>query len=642
MLYGKKFIMIFITLASVALLSGCVGTVKTNEPEPTKSSSSSDSTIQEYPGINSVKSIADDRIEIYFSAIAGDVDEIAYVIRYGGQLLASYVPANSLKPDYRGLLKFTMKNLQADKLYDFSVQARNIKTGAESTNNVSKATRTFSNATAKFDGIVQVRNLPGASGLNGVEVFWNEAEVRGGLVSKDEVDPIEYRITAINANSLNPGNMNDTSFADPLRKTFSVSPTKRSSIINGLNPGTKYYIQVRAIHFGYSTNSSNAAYKVEENTNYLEISTYTDDIANLIFDTTTFATSYPAGSGGLSSVVTSWASPGGNFDHYRIYYAVKGTANVVDFLNSTGITVNPFCFGAELANSLIKCEYIDYTKNSHLLTGLVANTIYDIVLAVCLTSDCSISKRLISTLKLHITTPPMASFTGILNIDKARDLAELNNLFLNFNSPDFTSGNISGLLVDYYGSNSNSTPIPLNDSDVPNTSELQVLSFDYSLDTTIVVSGIDPSSASPYCFMVYPFTFNADGSKKVYKEGLKPKCQVPSIEGPTALAFTGMFSTSCFNSAKEAIIEWKQPTSGVFDKFEVYYAKNVSVFSFALAIDPANTAYKKVVLDSSQTSLNLTDLEPGANYKFGVLTRYQSPNGTIRSEFNTSIGVCSF
>ncbi len=636
----KNFGFKIILLTAVFNMS-CVGTIKDANPILTKATSSKDTSIQDYPGISNVKAISDSRVEVFFPPIAGDSDEISYVIRYGGQLLSTYIQASSLRPDFRGMLKVTISSLQADSTYDFNIQARNVTTGAESTNASSKTARTFSNATARFTGITQVRNLSGANGLNGIEVFWNEAEVRGGIVTKDEIDPIEYKVTVIDATSLNPGNMNDVNFSEPFRKVFSAAPDKRSIVVNGLNQGTKYYVQVRAIHHGFSLNSSDAAYKLEENTNYLEISTYTEDLANLNFDIASFVTTFPVGASGLYSLIANWVSPNGNFDHYRLYYAVNGVANVTTFLGSA--ITNSFCFGSETDDANVKCEYVDFTKKNYTLTGLLPNTKYDLVLAVCLTADCPRSKRTLSILRNHITTPSVATFTGISSIDTAKTLGDLNKLFLNIPLPDFTSGNISGLLVDYYGSDpTNPSPVPLNNSDEANTSELTVDIFDYMTDRTIAISGVDPTAAVPYCFMVYPFTYNNDGSKNLFKTGLTPRCQVPAIIGPKATAFTGVTNVTCDTAAREANVDWTRPTTGIFNKYEFYYSKNNPFFSFGTAIDPASTGYTKIIVDGTQTSTTLTDLEPGATYRFGVLTMYQSIDGIVRSEFNTSIGQCAF
>ena len=642
MFYFKQ--LIFLLYCGIFIfLNGCVGTVKTLDPVSTVAKTTKDSALQDYVGINSVKTVADTKVEIFFTAITGDTDQISYVINYAGQQISTYVPASSLRPDYRGYLKYTVTGLQPDTQYDFTVQARNITTGAESTNSATKRTRTFGNATANFTGITQVRNLSGADGLNGIEVFWNEAETLGSVISKNEIDPIEYQVTVINADSLNPGNMNDINFTTPVRKVFSIAPTKRSSIINGLNQGTKYYVQVRAIHYGYSLYSADANYKLEQNSNYLEISTYTDSLASMNFLGSSFVTSFPPGVNGLYSINTQWTSPVGNFDHYRIYYAVHGTTDLTNFLNTA--IVNPFCFGPETNDSNIQCEFVDYNKNTFSLTGLNPNTKYDLMMAVCLTSDCLKTKRAVSNLRNHTTTPAIASFTGITSIDTARSLSSLDKLFLNYNLPDFTSGNISGLIVEYYGSDStNPNPIPLNDSSFVNTSGLTVDTFDYMTSVQISISGVDPLSAVPYCFLVYPFTYNNDGSKNYSKTGLIPKCQTPAIVGPKAVSFTGVTNATCNISTKDAVIDWTPPNinTGIYNQFEFYFIKDSSTFNFGTATDPLDTTYTKVILNNNQTSVHLTNLTPGASYKFGVLTLYQSINGPVRSEFNANIGTCSF
>ena len=78
--------------------------------------------------------------------------------------------------------------------------------------------------------------------------------------------------------------MNNKTYSEPFRKVVSVAKSKRNLVVNGLNSNTKYYVQVRAIHSGYSLNSGSPNYKVEQNTNYLEITTYSEDLANLNFN----------------------------------------------------------------------------------------------------------------------------------------------------------------------------------------------------------------------------------------------------------------------------------------------------------------------------------------------------------------------
>lgn len=472
---------LFALLASVWMLaSSCVGTVKTADPQNTKVSSSTKSVLDNFDGIQSAVAISNSKVELFFNPVATDVDKYTYVISYDGQQIPIYVSANSLKGDYRGLVKYTASGLDSNKKYTFQIQVRDVIAQTESSNNVKVSATTFSNPTANFVGVSEVRNLSGSAGLTGIEVIWPEAEVKGTDVFKNEIDPIEYKVTLIDSNFLTPGNMNDNSFAEPQRKIFSASGSKRNIVINGLKPNTKYYVQVRCIHHGYTANSANALYKLEENTNYAEITTYSDDLASVNFNINSFFLSWPPGNGGLYALNGNWTSPSGNFDHYRIYYAEKGTVNIQSFLNTED--VDYLCFSSETQNSNVFCAEATYDKTIASLTGLIPNTNYDAILAVCLTSGCERGKRLLSTTQTKMTSPNIANFSGISTIDTSNDIVNLNTLTLNFLSPDFSSGNISGFIVDFYGNNPDSTtPIALNDSAVINTTSITVDDFDYQI-----------------------------------------------------------------------------------------------------------------------------------------------------------------
>lgn len=673
-------------LTALMFLSGCVGTVKDANPIAAKSVTSTDASIQAYPGIDSVKFVSNNKIDVFFPQIPTDGDKIAYVIRFGGQQIPLYVHADTVKPLYNGLLRYTVTGLQTDTKYDFSVQARNIVTATESTNNATKGIKTVSNVTANFDGITQVRNRPGADGLNGVEVFWSEAETRGGNINKDPIDPFEYKITVINggvvgggpnANALTPASMNDTAFVDPDRKVITVASSKRSAIVNGLQPNTNYFFQVRAVHFGKTTalNAGNVSYLVEQNTKYREIATYSDNIANLKFDINSLETSYPSGASGLFAAQVSWTPPVGNFDHYRVFYIPEDedpTLYFEDFLNNGKF--NPFCFGPEIQdpqNIKIRCEQVESDKISRLITSLSANRSYKIALAVCMTSDCAQfsldgdNLRLISTIRMHETTPAIANFSGITTLSGPKSLTDLDKVYLNYNSIDFSSGNISGLIVEYHGPTESIAPVQLNQfGDIldsngvkvtvlenTNGTGLTVNDFDYLTDSSISISGTDPTLSQTYCFRIYPFTYDYVNNAKVpYKNGLTVKCVTPEIKGPTAVIFPGFDKVDCsptLNAEKYVDLDWLKPEIGIFDKYEIYYAKGVTKpqFSYTSAItisDPDYPKYKRIILDDHIDSIRITDLEPNTTYTFGIRTRYQSINGIERSEVNTKYDSCIF
>lgn len=646
-----KLLSIALIITTLFVVTACVGKVKDTTPVKTIANTEKENSVTSYIGIISAKAISNSKIEVFFPPIDGDTDKISYIISYDRQSNPVYVDATTMKPDYRGILKYTITGLNSDTSYVFNVQAKNNSNGKVSANSLKFSATTFANITANFYGVSEVRNLSGSQGLNGIEVLWPEAQILGSDISRNTLDPIEYKITVIDAAFLNPGNINDATFSEPQRKVISVAGSKRSMVVNGLKPATKYYVQVRCIHYGFSLNSSNSAYKVEENSNYQEISTYSDDLANLNFKNNSFYLTWPPGIGGLSTLLGNWEAPIGNFDHYRIYYAITGTVNLNTFLNSQ--EVDALCLDEEVSDSRVSCQETNFASTNAYIAGLIPNTSYDVILAVCITGDCAKSKRVISQLKTKITTPPVVSFQGISTIETSTDINELNTLTLKYSPIDFTTGNIAGLLVDYYGnSESNASPKTINDPSIVNNTGLTVDSFDYRAteiaDTQIIVRGINTAIVDKQCFLVYPFSYNNDGSKNLYLNLTSPVCIIPNLKAPTATEFPGLTisntDTPCQKSAHRIDINWTAPTKGIFSKYEIFYTNSLLPFNFTQALNYlSGNGYQRVQVDKSITTYSITNLETGptVNYQVGILTYYNSANGPLRSDFNASIINCN-
>lgn len=624
------------------ILFGCVGTIEDANKSVSKAANSTDSIKLSYSGLIYVVPIAYDKAEIFFPQSELDADNTAYVIRYDGLQVPIYVYGTSLRPDYRGMLRYTVSGLRVDTVYTFSVQIRDVKTGVESNNTVAKQVKTFANLTANFNGISEVRNLSGDEGTTGIQVLWVPAEVKGGI-NKDEVDPIEYQVTLVDGTALNPGSMNDTAFSEPVRKVISAGADKRSVTISGLSPGKKYYVQVRAIHYGYTQNSADRNYMVEKNTKYLQISTYSDDMTSISFDDSTFVLGLPPGNGGLYSIAASWATPSGNFDHYRIYYTLNGAASLTNYLNADD--GDAVCSGTETNNVNISCLQVASNHNlNNLLTGLQVNKNYDVVLTICGSLRCERAKRIYSSVLSKVTTPAVADFQGIKNIDPAKTISNLDHVVLNFDLPNFLSGNISGYVLRYYGSDpGNSSPMPVNDSDFTNLTGLGVLPYNVQNDTSITVTGIDPLSTDQYCFMLVPFSYNFDGSKNFGNTtGVVPKCILPSIKAPDKNQFIGIDTTAsqCDAVSSSVTLKWNAPLSGIFSHYEIFYVNDQANFNFGSAVDYATNSYERFLVNSTVTDYRFTGLEPGKTYRFGVLTFYTSIDGPIRSEYNTNSFSC--
>lgn len=606
---------LFITY--LVFISGCVGTIKNANSLSTKSTTSRNKSISSYTGIESVVAIADSKVDVYFPAYSGDADQIAYVIRYSSQQIPVYIQGDVLKSvvylnanqEKVSSLKATISDLRTDTDYEFSVEVRDIVSGSESTNNVYKPVKTFTNLTARFTGIGDIANLPGVSGLNGIEVYWAEAEVRGTSISKNDIDPTSYEITVLDGSTpglaKTPADMNDTTLPASIRKVYSVPAGTRSLPINGLRSFTKYYVQVRAVHYGKSLNATNMFYKVEENTNYLEIITYDPNKAPSIADPASLSSSYPPGPQGLTSINLAWKRASGVFDHYRVYY------NIGDFTPTIG------------ASCTINCEIIDSTKNLHQIVGVTARQTYHLALVVCKDAACSssVSYNQIS----HLTAPPViTSYAGIFSIDTAKNLATLDKLFLNVAVPDFNLGYISG--VDIFGCHSTTVANcdPGNVSFLLSTTTGLSLdpSFDYTADSVIAISGIDPSSMYPYCFYSRPFIYN-DLSVKTYVDAplSSTKCRVPEIKSP---AFSGFdIDSTC------ELLKWQVPSSGVLDGYEIYYRLKSSAYEASVPLTFADATYQRIIINSdiSEFSTLQLPLVTGGAYDFGIRTIYRSAYG---------------
>lgn len=638
-----------ILLLIITTLLSCVGTIKSVDPIATYTQNDATAVLNKFQGIHSAVPIAGSKVDVFFYPIEGTLDNYTYVISYDGQQIPEFIEAKNVSPDYRGLIKYTVKNLQLNTKYNFKVQLRDITLGKESATAAKSVVSTFSNVTANFYGINEVRNLPGSLGLTGVEILWPEAEVLGNGSTRIELsDPVEYKITVLDGTNNSPADINNETFKEPVRRQFSASTNKKNLIINGLKPGTKYYIQIRCIHQGKIENSANTAYKVEENTNYLEITTYSENLNSLSFDPDSFYLSYPSGVGGLYALKANWEIPTGNFDHFRIYYAVKGTANLTSYINSTPDQFDKLCEDKEVVNNQIYCQFAPSNMNNAILSGLIPHTNYDAMVIACITATCNLRKT--TYVQTKKTTPPVADFGGITTIKSTSDINELNSIKINFNLPDFKSGSISGYILEYfYDSKTYPSPTIISEAS-SNTSTLTIDPFNYLADTSITVRGIDYSAGTQYCFLLYPFSYDSAGEKinyrsTFYANGNGVKCITPLIEGPRINQFSGFDGNSlCDKTNHSAYLSWTPPTGGIYDSYEVFIIKGSNPsFSFVNAVaDTQEISYRRITLNQNQVEYNLSNLSHDSNsvYIIGILTHYQSASSNIYSEYNLSTFTC--
>lgn len=618
------------------LFASCVGTIEDKNLDTTKAYKANKNPIK-FAGIHDAVPISYNKVDLFFYPADGEADELTYLINYDGLPNPISVPATSLKPD-RGLLKFTVKGLSINQSYTFTVQVKDNQDN-RSVSNESRSARTFSNLTANFDGIATVRNLPGAAGLTGLKVEWPEAERQGSQFSPKEMDPIEYRITLVDSDQLSSADINDPSFTEPMRKVVSVPSTRAWQEINGLAPGTTYLVQVRAIHHGSTLYGSDVTYKLEQNTDFIEATTLSLGDDGIDIDASSFKVSRSNGSAGLSSFEGQWSDAEGAFDHYRLYY------NLTQKASFSSAAMSSTCLGPAEASGDIYCKKLDFTTNKTTVSGLSALSEYEANLVVCVDTACTDNRVFMR--RTVFTDPGVALFGGITDIFGPRDPNQLDSIYLQVSSPDITSGQINGLLVEVKERNASDGPSAdsiLNHPTEPeqNITDLKVSSFDYSSASEIEVSGIDIAASVPYCFSVFPFIYNADNEVEQKRGGQLEHCITPDLMVPSLDEFPGLNGSIFDPSGSQVDLTWQIPAGGLYDEIRVFIRHDGGTFDFSQAIN-GHEAYLEERLGPDAIGYTISHL-PTGSYSFGVLTYYSglssaSDAGAGYSEFNSNIEV---
>ncbi len=623
MLNMKKTIKnIFIIFCSI-LLGSCVGTVEEKNSEVTKGVDSKVSVLK-FSGIEDVKAISNNKVEVFFYPASIDSSLITYKISYDGLKIPITVPGLSLRPDYRGFLRYTVGGLNSNSTYNFQVEIFN-ENGVYSLSEKILPVTTFSNLTADFQGIGGAFNRSGTEGLDSILVEWPLAKKLGSLASPAEIDVTEYEVIVLDSTYLSPADFDNEFFVSPQRKTFQVSNTNRSVILNGLKPDTKYFTRVRAKHQGLITYAGDSEYLSEANSKYLEITTLSADLASYNFDTEGLTLKISPGASGLTSIRVTWNAGNGAFDSYRIFYKRKDQAGDLK-------THNPesSCNGQEGSTNIF-CKKVSFDQTTTTISDLDSLTEYEVMVVLCQTISCNNGKNIKSAVKLITTEPEIAGFSGIVKIHPAKELNKVDEIYIEIDPPNLEAGVLDGLLVEYQGPPSGS-PSFLNHPVETNLSDLDVISFNYKVANEITITGVDPLSSDEYCFLVIPFTYDSSGNVVENRSGLLAKCITPSIDAPTSLEFSGASGCSV-DAVGNITVSWSEPAKGVYSHFDVFY--NNGFFDFATAI----SSYSSVRLDTNKRRVQISSL-PSGTYNIGVLTYVNILGVEKRSEFNSNIVSC--
>jgi hypothetical protein len=627
-----------LALFMLLLLSSCVGTIQSTVPSYTNVQNAPVYPLT-FAGLTNVSAISDTRIEVFFYPASGGSGKYTYDIQVGNDPYPISIPSDVLVPDYRGLLKATLTGLLRLTPYTIKVEVRDQESTVQSSSGIQKTVTTFPYQVADFGGITSAFNTAGEDGKTSIKVRWTPARTSGSLFP-ETWEPKEYEVIAVDSEKLTPGDMDVDTTVDRWVAKFVSNVANNEYVMRGLAPGKRYYVRIRCLHRGSENDVYDPRKRSELNTNYVVISTVSDDPSNLKFEPSSFNVVLANGEQGLNAVLTSWTPATGIFDHFRIYYSTTAS-NAVALGNFTGP-----CLSASLPGATPPyCKRVEYFDSLSPVTGLEPYTSYDFVLVLCRTIVCDAVDQVRSPLRTVITDPSVPNFSGIREVVLANTLDTLENLYLKFDLPNFTTGYFDGLVIKMRRDPDDvATETTLTTSTLPG-----YYTYDFLTQNTVTVYGIPYVDADtrPYCFTIHPYKNGVPPAIIEYANGVW-KCISPSIDPPTSTQFRGIFRAK--NRASNVTLDWNLPSAGVYSEFELFYRKQSTLFTWGDAIAQAGdnfdfTNYGRITIEPGETSITIDGFANGV-YTFGMITRYMymTPDGPIvlRSETNNGIFRCTF
>lgn len=614
---------------TILVFNGCVGTIETKKEKLT-SGSVSGTEVLDYRGIENAIPTSHDKVEVTFPMMEGDSNgSITYVVKYNSLNSPKYYKAQDLlnSKDERGNFRVIIDDLALDYYYTFTVQVVDSNMNSSANIKVAEA-KTFSNRTSHFYGVSSLQNLTGIDGAYGIKVNWL-AGGKTGTLEPDPTDVFKYQIKIIEE-PLNPSAFDDPNVDQNLVKEKIVDSNVISIDVNGLKPDTNYYVRVRAIHHDFKNHEQNIHYKKDSNNIFKKIRTFSiTDPVNISPASLTAVTSAISG-----TVNVGWAKAQGPFREYRLYYGKKdvGTKTWAQYSNPLG----PVCSNLFDADGW-GCKILGADKVSSSISDLENYEVYQIALVACITTSCNQNEKY---LEVEVTPDPiMANFLGLASIDHPRAYYQLDTVYLKFSSPDFSSGVISGLFIKFMG---RTTQNPIEPACILNhptdscvhSSKYSNSPFDFSTETEVAVSGINPYSDDPYCFKVIPYIASSDGIQMANEELFPERCIVPKVDLPTISQFKGIDSVIVDTNLVK--IEWTPPIGGIFSKYHLFVFRGGDDFNYNDAIS-GNEDYVHIVVDygaplqpNGRIAYSfgpLLDMNVGEKLKFGIVLSKESETG---------------
>jgi hypothetical protein len=683
----KRFyhILNLLLLLVLSLLISCVGTVQDAKVD-VNSLSEEDKQVIKFGGLEQARAISHDKVELEFTPLGIDDPNLKYLLYINGSPSPIEVSAVALNDSIGGRKIYTVLTLIPNTTYKFVLKLENSVTKARSEKEKEMIVTTFDNKTADFRGVTSLTKVIGLSDTS-IIVDWVPAHMDGVIIAK-EFDPIYYEVTIIGAGG--PQNLNNPNYTGLDRRVIPVpnplsaqiSPMNHSqytsTIIDGLTPSTKYYVQVRAVNKLWYTFSidplvTQIPVDREQNTLFLPIKT---DSANGDFDFNVdgLMVSNALGADAFTKVNTFWPSGTGTFTGYKLFLrkhpSSAATSDIILADDKLPIEQMQGIMDGTIVASDANGRFINAatTINSLQVGSLETYEWYQFKIVQCRTAACPVfplsdpNIGIVSELRAIRVGPSLAPFDGIARIDNPVDPLSLDEIKVSFDPPAMTVGyadklevycldpdTVGGLPAAYDFDPNPLTTVARAGSTVSKCNGLYLKSEPDLTDKNLTIVGVKSipaatADAATYCFAVFPAiryqTEQIPAVGTYPKEDWVVRCVTPEVKTPTVAQFGGL--TGVCNPVQDTIaLNWTAPTGGIYANYRVYYrtisGSQIFKFSDAVSGDPA---YTSISIADGITSQTLTGLRPGTRYRIGILTEIINGATTLYSEFNTAIKDC--
>lgn len=667
-LYLHNFLTLLVNITIIIFSVSCVGTLEDTKLEKTKTVSA-EVDILEFNGLDQAVAISDSHVELYFKSAGGKSEDLVYKIFINNSRFPVHLNSTSLSSKQQGYFIYTVKNLQINTTYAFSVSALDKKSGKESSKGKTLFATTFMDFTSEFGGVNKLELPNGKRAKDSVIVNWVPVDGIGTLYAKNR-DVVGYEITytfGVDAVKI----MNDSLYIGPNKVTLSevdysselpMISKERSREISGLLADTLYYFRVRAIHAGYNKFSTQIeGYKKEENNIIKSIRTEKSQ-GSFYFDQTTIKLTKPYGEKALNTHEVKWQSATGDIDHYKVIVQEVESFEVSDKLTTEDIDI--ILLSPSLSN-----QRVDSREDFYIIKNLESYRPYQIKFIICGTPQCDSTNRLESELFWFDTFPILAPFEGISSIDSPLNFPDVavSRVHLNFTPPSTNLGYLTALHFYCYSSPNDENPVELiidkvtespskencngvklvirNEDDSGYIHNMPEKQEDYFNFSKVSIEGAIPGQQ--YCFSGIATIdgINSYGFKDIKNiENANIKCIIPEVKVPSIVEFPGRKS-SCIINDNSLGVSWDTPTGGIYQFFSVFWKlKDLrNPFNFLDATINESVYKYEDQIEQDKTIKIIDNLTPGKEYEIGVLTYYVDPisGKKIYSEFNASIGACS-